>query len=285
MKSKKTILVQDIEVNISTKDNQDFICITDMMKAKDGDFFVSDWLRNRNTLEYIGTWESLHNPNFNYGEFAIIKTQAGLNNFKISAKEWVAKTNAIGIFANSGRYGGTYAQKDIAFHFGMWISPVFQLYLIKEYQRLKEIESHQYNIEWNVKRILAKTNYTLHTDAIKKYILPALSVDKQKEALIYAEEADLLNLALFGCTAKQWRDANPTIKDVKINIRDIASINELAILSNIENINSEFIRNKIDKFERFSRLKEIVDYQREILEKNDILKSLKRKDLIEEIEK
>jgi hypothetical protein len=285
MKSNKKILINNIEINIAFNNQQDYFSLNDMILANEGDFFISNWLRNRNTLEYIGTWESLYNPDFNYVEFDIIKKQAGLNSFRLSAKEWKEKTNGISLIAKTGRYGGTYAQKDIAFHFGMWISPVFQLYLIKEYQRLKEIENNQYNIEWNVKRILSKTNYIIHTDAIKNYILPSLSIDKQKEALIYAEEADLLNLSLFGCTAKHWRDANPTINDSKINIRDIASINELTILSNIENINSELIRNKVDKFDRFSRLKEIVKYQREILEKNDILKTLKKEELTKELEK
>jgi len=201
-----------------------------MLKAKDGDFFMTDWLRNRNTLEFLSVWEKLNNPNFNYGEFATIRNQSGLNSFKVSVKEWVEKTNAIGIFAKAGRYGGTYAHKDIAFEFGSWISPTLKLYLITEYQRLKEVEYNQYNLEWNFKRVLSKMNYHIHTDAIKNNIIPQLNFEKDKEWLIYAEEADLLNVALFGCTAKQWRDANPEHAEKGLNIRDFASINELAVL-------------------------------------------------------
>ena len=169
MNTSKKITVQSTEISVLIgKNDNDYISLTDMIKAKDGDFFISDWLRNRNTLEYIGTWEMMYNPNFNYGEFATIKEKAGLNNFKVSVKELVMRTNAICLTAKTGRYGGTYAHKDIAFHFGMWISPTFQLYIIKEYQRLKEQESDPLSLEWNAKRILSKTNYTLHTDAIKK---------------------------------------------------------------------------------------------------------------------
>ncbi len=203
MSKTKTIEVQDKIISIVEYGEDDFICLTDMLKAKDGDFFITDWLRNRNTLEFLSVWEKLHNPNFNYGEFAILRNQSGLNSFKVSVKEWVEKTNAIGIFAKAGRYGGTYAHKDIAFEFGTWISPTFKLYLMHEYQRLKEIEYNQYNLEWNFKRVLSKMNYHIHTDAVKSHIIPQISQDK--EWLVYAEEADLLNVALFGCTAKQLR--------------------------------------------------------------------------------
>ena len=177
MVAKFSILkVKGIDIAMTKVNESDFISLTDMIKAKDGDFFISDWLRNRNTLEYLAAWESLNNPSFNYGEFAIIKDKSGLNNFKISVKEWVARTGAIGLTAKTGRYGGTYAHTDIAFNFGMWISPIFQLYIVKEYQRLKEIESNQYNLEWNVKRLLSKANYRIHTDAIDKYMIPKLSM-------------------------------------------------------------------------------------------------------------
>jgi hypothetical protein len=200
------IYMEDKLVTIVKKNEQDFICLTDMIKAKDGTFFITDWLRNRNTLEFLSVWEKINNPGFNYGEFAIIKNQSGLNNFKVSVKEWTDKTNAVGIFSKAGRYGGTYAHKDIAFEFGSWISPTFKLYLITEYQRLKEIETNQYNLEWNFKRIISKANYSIHTDAIKKFIIPEKNYEKDNEWLIYAEEADLLNVALFNCTAKDWRE-------------------------------------------------------------------------------
>ncbi len=219
----KEIIVKDTTVNVIQIDSQDYICITDMLKAKDGEFFIADWLRNRNTMEYLGIWESVYNPNFNYGEFAAIKSKAGLNNFKISVKEFVSRTNAIGIQAKAGRYGGTYAHKDIAFEFGMWISPEFKIYLIKEFQRLKENE--QKALEWSAKRELAKVNYRIHTDAIKENIVPTLTEEQLK--YVYADEADLLNMALFGKTAAQWRKEN---SDKKGNIRDYATIEQLLVM-------------------------------------------------------
>ena len=203
-----------------------------MLKSKDGDFFVSYWLRNRNTIEFFKIWKEIHNPIFNYGEFAIIKSQAGLNSYKISVKEWVNKTNSIGIVAKTGRYGGTYAHKDIAFEFGMWISPKFKLLLIKEFERLKAEEQKQ--LGQDAKRELSKINYKIHTDAIKKNLIPK-ELTKYETSIVYAEEADVLNMALFGMTAKQWRDKNP---DKQGNIRDYANINELICLANLENVNS-----------------------------------------------
>ncbi len=272
------IQVQDKIISIIRNKDEDYICLTDMLKAKDGDFFITDWLRNRNTLEFLSVWEKLHNPNFNCGEFAIIKNKSGLNSFKISVKEWTKRTNAIGIFAKAGRYGGTYAHKDIAFEFGSWISPTFKLYLITEYQRLKEIEYNQYNLEWNFKRVLSKMNYHIHTDAIKNHIIPKMNIEKDDQWLVYADEADLLNVALFGCTAKQWREANPEHAKKGLNIRDFASINELAVLSNIESLNADMIRNKIDKAERFHKLKKICEYQLKILNEKDFIKALKKLD-------
>ncbi|HTG65980.1 MAG TPA: KilA-N domain-containing protein, partial [Flavobacterium sp.] len=203
--------VQGKEINIIQSNNQDYISITDMLKAKDGDFFISDWLRNRNTIEYLGIWERIHNPNFNYGEFAIIKSQAGLNNYKLSVKEWVEKTNAMGIKATSGRYGGTYAHQDIAFEFGMWISAEFKIYLVKEFQRLKEEENSSKKLEWNLQRTISKINYRIHTDAIKENLIP-ISLTANQKNFIYADEADILNVALFGKTAKEWRIENPNEK-------------------------------------------------------------------------
>ena len=230
-----------------------------MLKSKDGDFFISDWLRNRNTIEFLGIWEELHNPTFNYGEFAIIKSQAGLNSYKISVKEWVNKTNSIGLVAKAGRYGGTYAHKDIAFEFGMWISPKFKLLLIKEFERLKAEEQKQ--LGWNAKRELSKINYKIHTDAIKKNLIPK-QLTKYETSIVYAEEADVLNMALFGMTAKQWRDENA---EKEGNIRDYANINELICLANLENINSVYINEGVKQSERLIKLNEIAISQMKIL--------------------
>ena len=255
-----SVNVKGEEISILTIDDKDYISLTDMLKAKDGDFFISDWLRNRNTVEFLGIWEQIHNPNFNYGEFAIIRSNAGLNSYKISVKEWTERTNAIGIFAKTGRYGGTYAYKDIAFEFGMWISPEFKIYLIKEFERLKEKERAQFG--WNVKRELAKINYRIHTEAIKENLVPA-ALTAQQTSIVYASEADVLNMALFGKTAKQWRDENP---DKKGNIRDYASINELICLSNMENINAVLIRDEIPQKDRLLKLNEIAIHQMLVLE-------------------
>lgn len=267
--------VKGIDIAVAKVNEKDFISLTDMIKAKDGDFFISDWLRNRNTLEYLAAWESLNNPNFNYGEFATIKDKSGLNNFKISVKDWVERTNAIGITAKAGRYGGTYAHTDIAFNFGMWISPMFQLYIVKEYQRLKEIESNQYNLEWNVKRLLSKANYKISTDAIDKYMIPKLSFSQRKE-WIYSDEADLLNIVMFGCTAKQWREANPERALKGENLRDVASINDLAILSNLESLNATLVKNGLSKKERAKILIETAKEQKKILNGVDFIKSIKK---------
>ena len=245
-------------------EDEDYISITDMLKSKDGDFFVSDWLRNRNTIEFLGIWEEIHNPNFNYGEFAIIKSYAGLNSYKISVKEWVAKTNAIGIISKAGRYGGTYAHKDIAFEFGMWISPKFKLLLIKEFEKLKQLEQKQ--LGWNAKRELSKINYRIHTDAINKNLIPS-KLTKEQINIVYAEEADVLNMALFGITAKKWKSKNP---DKVGNIRDYASIDELICLSNLENLNSVFINDGLNQSERLKRLNLIAISQMKILSEANI---------------
>lgn len=234
----RNIIVKSASIGIVTRHEQDYICLTDMLKAKDGDFFISDWLRNRNTIEFLGIWESVYNPAFNYGEFAAIKSQAGLNSYKLSVKEWVQKTNAIGLQATSGRYGGTYAHKDIAFEFGMWISPEFKIYLIKEFQRLKDEEARAKSVEWSFQRILTKVNYKIHTDAIKKHLIPP-QLTKAQMGAVYASEADLLNVALFGQTAAQWRAAQT---DEKGNMRDAASLEQLVVLSNLESINSVLIQ-------------------------------------------
>jgi len=278
MKSAK-ITIQGTEIVIFEKEESDYISITDIAKYRDAErtnYIIQNWMRTRNTIEFIGMWEQLHNPNFKSIEFDAFKNEAGSNSFSLTPKRWIETTNAIGLISKSGRYGGTYAHKDIAFEFGSWISPTFKLYLITEYQRLKEIETNQYNLEWNVKRIISKANYLIHTEAIKNHIIPKTDYTKQTEWIAYADEADLLNVALFGCTAKQWRNANPELNEKNLNIRDFASINELAVLSNLESLNAELIRNRISKEKRFHQLHEIAVYQTSILNNKDYLKSIKR---------
>lgn len=219
------ITVNDIEVTVVKVQNEDYICITDMLKAKDGDFFITDWLRNRNTLEFIGIWEQVYNPNFNYGEFATIKNKSGLNSFKISIKEFVAKTNAISLQAKAGRYGGTYAHKDIAFEFAMWISPEFKIYMIRDFQRLKAEEQAQ--LGWSAKRELSKINYHIHTDAIKQNLIPS-ELTSLQSSRIYANEADVLNVAMFGQTAKQWREQHPDFEGIT-QCERLLKLNQIAI--------------------------------------------------------
>ncbi len=246
-KNTKHISVADTIIHITQHNKEDYISLTDMLRYKESGGLIFKWLSNKNTIEFLGVWEKIYNPNFNYTEFGVIMQQAGVNRFTMSVKQWIERTNAIGIVAKAGRYGGTYAHKDIAFELGTWISPEFKLLVIREFQRLKEIESNQYNLEWNVKRILSKANYHIHTDAIKNHIIPQRNYDKDKAWLIYAEEADLLNVALFKCNAKDWRKANPKLTKKGMNLRDIASINELAVLSNLETLNAEMVSNKVDK--------------------------------------
>jgi len=267
--AKINVLNQDITA-IKYND-EDYISLTDMIKAKDGEFFISDWLRNRNTVEYLGIWEKIHNPNFNYGEYAIITSKAGLNNYKISVKEWVAKTNAIGLMAKAGRYGGTYAHKDIAFEFGMWISAEFKIYLIKEFQRLKEDEFKQ--LGWDIKRNLTKINYKIQTNAIRENLLPK-ALTPQQITFVYANEADILNVALFGKTAKQWRDLNPTEKG---NIRDEANVYQLVCLANLESLNAHFINEELSQTERVEKLNKMAIHQMHILTKDKNMQILENK--------
>jgi hypothetical protein len=271
MTKKKKINVKGTEVTISIEKGNEYISLTDMLKAKDGDFFISDWLRNRNTVEFLGIWESVNNPDFNYGEFAIIKSQAGLNNYKISVKEWNEKTNAIGLKATTGRYGGTYAHIDIAFEFGMWVSAEFKVYLIQEYKRLKKEESNRHQLEWNLQRTLAKVNYTIHTDAIKERLIPDKLTRKQT-SLVYASEADLLNMALFGKTASEWRLEN---HDSKGNIRDDATLEQLVVLSNLESINAVLIHQGMKPSERLLQLNQVAITQMISLVKNSTIRNLK----------
>ena len=271
MAKSKKIQVEGKDITIIIDNTQEFISLTDMIKAKDGDFFISDWLRNRNTVEYLGIWETVYNPNFNYGEFAIIKSQAGLNSYKLSVKDWVEKTNAIGLKATAGRYGGTYAHPDIAFGFGMWISPQFKIYLIKEFQRLKDEENDRLKLEWNLQRTLAKVNYHIHTDAIKENLIPS-EITKQQASFVYANEADLLNVALFGMTAKEWRDKNP---DKNGNIRDYAILEQLVVLSNMESINALLIRQGLLQDERLIELNKVAITQMKSLLEINSMKKLK----------
>ncbi len=263
------IIVKNTEVTIIRFGDEDYISLTDMIKVNDGDYYFSNWLRNRNTIEFLGIWEKVNNPTFNCAEFDIIKSQAGLNSYRLSVKEWMEKTGAIGLIAKAGRYGGTYAHKDIAFEFAMWISPEFKVYLIREFQRLKEQE--QIQLGWSAKRELSKINYRIHTDAVKQHLIPQ-EVSPQQSSVIYASEADVLNVAMFGVTALQWRDAHP---DLKGNIRDYASINELICLSNMENLNAVFIQEGIPQHERLVKLNLIAIQQMRILEDNKGRKLMK----------
>ena len=277
--SRKTssILVQDVPVTVMSIDQRDYISLTDMAKARTDAGRAADviknWLRARSTLEFLGTWEIMYNPDFKVVEFDHVKSEAGLHTFTLSAKEWIESTHAIGMYVQAGRYGGTYAHKDIAFEFGSAISPIFKLYLLKEYQRLKDEENDRLKLEWDAKRFLSKNNYLIHTDAIKNYVLPRSNHSKSTEWLVYADEADLLNVALFGCTAKEWRDANPVLA-AKQNIRDFASIAQLTVLSNLETHNAEMIKQGIDKAERFDRLKQIAEYQLRVLTEAEAIQNL-----------
>ena len=279
MSSKKTslITVQDVPVTVISLDQNDYISLTDMAKARTDASRAADviknWLRSRTTLEFLGTWEVMYNPNFKVVEFDHFKAEAGLHTFTLSAKEWIEKTNAIGMYVQAGRYGGTYAHKDIAFEFGPAISPVFKLYLLKEYQRLKDEENDRLKLEWSAKRFLSKSNYLIHTDAIKNYVLPRSNYTKNTEWIAYADEADLLNVALFGCTAKAWREANPDLAK-KYNIRDFASIAELTVLSNLETHNAELIKSGMDKAKRFQELHRIAEYQLHVLTEAERIKEL-----------
>ena len=272
----KIILVQNIPVTISVSDQKDYICISDIAKAKSNESRAADviknWLRNRITLEFLGAWEQIYNPDFKVVEFDHFKSQAGLHTFVLSVSEWVEKTNAVGLYVKKGRYGGTFAHKDIAFEFASSISPVFKLYLIKEFQRLKEEENDIRKIEWNAKRFLTKNNYLIQTDAVKNYLIPNGNFLENLEWLAYAEEADLLNVALFGFTAKAWRDANPALAK-NSNVRDYATINELTVLSNLETHNATMIREGKTKAERFEILKEIAQYQLNILNEAHLIEN------------
>ena len=266
------ITVRDVNIRTTQKDGKDYISLTDIAKQKnfiDPNGVIANWMRNRNTIEYLGLWEALHNPNFNPLEFEGFRKQAGLNAFTLSPTQWIESTNAIGIIAQAGRYGGTYAVSDIAFKFANWVSVEFELYLMMEYQRMKAAEQKQ--IEWTAKRELSKLNYHIHTDAIKNNLVPK-EVTQAQSKIIYAEEADVLNVAMFGMTAKQWREANPNLSG---NIRDYATINELICLANMENLNSILINDGVPQGERLIKLNQIAIHQMQVLEDNGNRKLLK----------
>ena len=254
------IKVQNTEISVVSVQNEDYISLTDMAHSQMQEHIIFRWMSLKSTIEYLGEWEMLYNPNFNCTEFDTIKNAAGSNNFVLSVKAWIQRTGAIGIMAKAGRYGGTYAHRDIAYHFGMWISPRFRLLLVKEYQRLKADEQKQ--LAWSAKRELSKINYRIHTDAIKENLIPN-EVTREQAAMKYADEADVLNMAMFGMTARQWREQNP---DKKGNIRDYASINELICLSNMENLNAVFINDGMAQSERLVKLNQIAIQQMRILE-------------------
>jgi hypothetical protein len=268
---KATINVQGTAIGILSHHEDDFISLTDMVKNfEGGSALIENWLKNKDIILFLGVWEQINNPDFNSLEFEGIKSEAGRNSFYLSAKKWIEKTGAVGLIASAGRYGGTFAHKDIAFEFGSWLSPEFKLYLIKEFQRLKEDENRRLSLEWNLNRTLSKLNYRIHTDAIKEHIIPP-RISKKQQSLVYATEADMLNVALFGKTDKQWRDENPGKEG---NIRDYASVVQLMVLANIESMNAEFIRMELPQGERLKKLNEIARAQLKSLSTNPNAKRL-----------
>jgi hypothetical protein len=275
MSKKNIVVVKGNEIAIFKNNLADFISLTDIAKTKNADeprFVIQNWMKTRFTVEFLGFWEILNNPNFNRVEFDTFKSESGSNSFVLTPQKWTDKTNAIGIFSKSGRYGGgTFAHKDIAFEFASWISAEFKLYLITEFQRLKDDESNRLKLEWNLSRSLAKINYHIHTDAIKENLIPP-DVTKVKQSFIYANEADLLNVALYGKTAKMWRDENP---DLNGNIRDYSTIEQLVVLSNMESMNAEFIKLEMNENERLKRLNKLAIEQLKVLLKTNTLKKLK----------
>lgn len=277
---KSTINANGIEIRVSSTDESDYISLTDIAKKRNPEFpadVIKNWMRSRSTIEFLGLWEKLNNPNFKLVEFDQFKQEAGTNSFVLPPQKWIDRTNAIGIISKSGRYGGTYAHTDIAFEFASWISPEFKLYIIKDYQRLKTDESHIKQIDWNIKREIAKSNYKIHTDAIKeKLILPTLS--NAQISYTYASEADVINVALFGITAKAWRKMHP---EAKGNIRDTATIEQLIVLSNLESMNAVFIREGLSQSERLFKLNQIAIFQLQSLWKN----SLKSIDNLKKLQK
>lgn len=272
-----TIVVQGTEIHVVSREDEDYISLTDMVGAFDGgSALIENWLKNKNTLEFLGVWERLNNPNFNSPEFEGIKSEAGTNRFHLSAKQWMERTNGVGVIARAGRYGGTFAHRDIAFEFGSWLSPEFKLYLIKEFQRLKEQEVQSQNLEWNIRRSLTKANYRIHTDAIKNHLIPP-TISKAQEGFVYASEADLLNKALFGMTAKEFKAANP---DKDGNLRDYASVEQLVVLASLESQNALLIQQKHSPADRLVILNELAVTQMKSLVNNSAVAKLASKPLL-----
>ena len=272
MAKNKTITVKGTEITVINQSDTDYISLTDMTSNfNEGSGLIGKWITTKNTLEYLAIWESISNSGFNYPEFGVIEKEAGVNRFIMSAGQWISRTGAKGIIVKAGRFGGTYAHKDIAFHFAMWLSPEFQIYLIKEFQRLKESDNNRLKLEWNLQRTLAKVNYRIHTDAIKENLIPP-TLSKEKINFLYADEADMLNMALFSFTAKQWRDAHPKAKG---NIRDDATIEQLVVLSNMESINAVLIHQGLQQSERLLQLNKIAITQMKSLLANSAIKKLK----------
>lgn len=278
MSQTKIIQVNNTTINVLLNLNQhDYICLTDMTKSfEEGSRLIEKWLNNKSTIDFIGVWEQLNNPDFKTPEFGGIRMEAGSNRFYMSINKFIERTNAIGLFAKAGRYGGTYAHKDIAYHFGMWLSPEFNLLVVKEFQRLIEEENNPLQLQWDIKRILSKTNYLLHTDAIKDNIIPTLSVEKAKEYLVYASEADMLNMALFGCRAKDWAENNPILAEKGMNLRDTASINQLIVLSNMEVVNAELIKRGVERDERYVFLQKMAHDELLSLNSTNVEQQFKR---------
>ena len=271
---KSSIEVQGTAITVLTQAIDDYISLTDIAKHKEpnrSDHVIQNWMRNRNTIEFLGVWERLNNVDFKPLEFEGFKNRAGLNSFVLTPRQWIDVTNAIGLVSKSGRYGGTYAHKDIAFEFASWISVEFKLYLIKEFQRLKEDENRRLSLAWNLNRTLSKLNYRIHTDAIKAHLIPA-EVTPAQAAVTYANEADMLNVALFGQTAKQWRDANPKLEG---NMREYATIEQLLVLANIEGMNAELIHMGLSQGDRLKRLNEIAIRQMQVLTSAPVIKQIK----------
>ena len=271
---KAIVSVKGTEITILAHREQDYISLTDIARHKDPartDYLISNWMRNRNTIEFLGIWESLNNPSFNPIEFDGIKKSAGLNSFILTVKQWVEGTGAVGLISKPGRYGGTFAHKDIAFEFATWISVEFKLFLIKEFQRLKEDESSRLSLAWNLNRTLSKLNYRIHTDAIQAHLIPP-EVTPAQAAITYATEADLLNVALFGRTAKQWRDANPKLVG---NMRDHATVEQLLVLANLEGMNAELIHMGLSQGDRLTRLNQIAIRQMRVLTASTAVRKLK----------
>lgn len=272
MAKSRKLNVNESSITVINQNEIDYISLTDMtVSFREGSGLIGKWITNKNTMEYIGVWEKINNPNFNYPEFRVIAQEAGINRFIMSVGQWIDRTNAIGLIVRAGRYGGTYAHKDIAFHFAMWLSPEFQIYLVNEFQRLKEDENNRLKLEWNLQRTLSKVNYRIHSDAIKENLIPK-EITKKQSIFLYANEADMLNVALFGITAKEWRENNP---DQNGNIRDFATLEQLVVLSNMESINALLIRQGLSQNERLIELNKVAITQMKSLLESNAIKKLK----------